>query len=52
MKRNPTLIEKQALSRLGMDPGEWLVRKDAPDGLHVQNKHTGTWKVIPRELIK
>ena len=51
MKRNPTLIEKQLLSRLGMNPGEWLVRKDAPEGLHIQNKHTGTKKIIPKGLI-
>lgn len=52
MKRNPTLEEKKIMSRLGLNPGDWLVKKHCSDGMHLLNKFTGTKKVIPPDLSK
>lgn len=52
MKRNPTLIEKKQLGRLGLDPSAWLVRKNMPSGIELEHKYTGQRKQIPRSQVK
>jgi len=52
MKRNPTLIEKKQLSRLGLDPSVWLIRKNTLSKVELEHKHTGQRKQVPKSQMK
>lgn len=52
MKRKPTLSEKKALARIGIDPEMWLIRKNHAEGLHLEHRHTGAKKFVPAGMLK
>lgn len=51
MKRNPTLEEKKQLTRLGINPENWLVCKHTHEQMTLKHKTMDVRKIIPASLL-
>lgn len=44
--KRPTLKQRKAIAKAGLDPANWLVTKNLLDALHLEHRHTGQERVL------
>ena len=49
--KKPTRKQKQLLTSLRLNAGNWLVGKETAEGLCIVHRYSGKTRVIPRGLI-
>ncbi len=49
--KKPTRKQKQLLTSLRLNAGNWLIGKETAEGLCIVHRHSGKTRVIPRGLI-
>lgn len=50
--KNPTRRQREYIASLWLNPDNWLVCKDTPDELVLEQKYSGNIKVIRKELFR
>ena len=47
--KKPTVEQRKALQKWGLDPAVWLVTKDMPNEMHIVHRYSDkTTKIIPK----